>query len=285
MFSVVVALAAILTGIEELVLTPAELVAEDFQFTEGPLWLPGEGFVFSDIPADTIYRADKNVFRKPSGKSNGLALDKENRLVACEHWNRRVTRTEKDGTITVLADSYQGKKFNSPNDLVVRSDGCIYFTDPPYGLEGREPELDFSGVYLIDPKGGISLLFDEWKHPNGVALSPDEKRLYVGDSGAGLINVFDVNPDGTITNGRLFAEVPGPDGMKVDEEGRLWTTARDGVRVYTPDGAHVGTVAFPQVPANCAFGGDDGKMLLVTARTGVYKVQCAAKGLGVGGKP
>ena len=260
---------------------PVETVAEGFKFTEGPVWLPGEGLIFSDIPADTIYRADKTVFRKPSGKSNGLAVDFEGRLIACEHWNRRVTRTEKDGSITVLADQFLGRKFNSPNDLVVRSDGTVFFTDPPYGLEKREAELPFNGVYAVSPAGNVKLLSVYFKRPNGIALSPDEKTLYVADTEQRLVQAFDLAEDGTLSNSRLLCEVPGPDGMKVDERGRLWVTA-DGVRVYEPDGKHAGTIEFPLRPANCAFGDEDGMTLYVTARTGVYKVRCGVKGLGAG---
>lgn len=263
---------------DPLMVGPVETVADGFQFTEGPVWVPGTGLLFSDIPADTIYKADKSVFRNPSGKSNGLALDKEGRLLACEHWNRRVTRTEKDGTITVLADSFLGKKFNSPNDLTVRSDGTIFFSDPPYGLEERERELPFSGVYAISPKGEVSLLCVQFKYPNGLAFSPDEKTLYIGDSKAGYIHAFDVADDGSLDRCRLFAENVGPDGMKMDAQGNLWTSANDGIRVYAPDGTLLQTMPFPEKPANCAFGDDDGKTLYVTARKGLYRVRCAVSG-------
>ena len=263
---------------ESLVAGPIERVLTDLQFSEGPVWLPGEGLIFSDIPADTIYRADKSVFRTPSGKSNGLALDGEGRLIACEHGNRRVSRTEKGGRITVLADQYLGRKLNSPNDVVVRSDGTIFFTDPPYGLEKREAELPFSGVYGIAPDGKLTLLSVYFKHPNGVALSPDEKTLYVADSGASFIEAFDAAPDGSLENARLFAKDVDPDGLKMDERGNLWVAAADGIRVYRSDGALVETVKFPEQPANCAFGGDDGKTLYVTARHGLYKIRCAVKG-------
>lgn len=264
---------------ESLTARPVEMVADGLKFTEGPVWLPGEGLIFSDIPADTIYRADKTVFRQPSGKSNGLALDTQGRLIACEHGNRRVTRTETDGTITVLADRYLGRKLNSPNDLVVRSDGTIFFSDPPYGLEKRERELPFNGVYAILPDGQIKLLSVYFKRPNGLALSPDEKTLYIGDSGGGFIQVFDVARDATLSNSRLLDEGVGPDGMKMDERGRLWTSAHDGIRVYTPDGTLLQTIAFPEQPANCGFGDEDGKTLYVTARHGLYKVRCTVAGL------
>ena len=264
---------------EELTTGPVETVGTGFQFTEGPLWLPGAGLLFSDIPADTIFKADKTEFRKPSGKSNGLTLDPQGRLIACEHGNRRVTRTEPDGTITVLADRYLGRKLNSPNDVVVRSDGRVFFTDPPYGIEGRERELPFSGVYAIEPDGTLTLLSVYFKYPNGLALSPDEKTLYVGDAQAGFVEAFDVAPDGSLGNGRTLCKDVGPDGMKMDEQGRLWIAAKDGIRVYRPDGYHAGTIRFPEQPANCTFGDEDGQTLYVTARHGVYKVRCAVKGI------
>lgn len=262
-----------------LVAGPVETVAEDFQFTEGPVWLPGEGFVFTDIPADTIFRLDHSVFRQPSGKANGLATDNEGRLIACEHWNRRVTRTEKDGTVKVLAESYLGRKLNSPNDLTVRTDGVIFFTDPPYGLESREGELPFSGLYAIMPDGEIRLLSVYFERPNGVALSPDEKTLYVADSQLGFIQAFDVTEKAELRNSRLFADNVGPDGMEVDTEGNLWVAARDGVRVYSPVGELRETIALPHQPTNCAFGGEDGKTLVIAARKGVYTVPCTVAGL------
>jgi gluconolactonase len=265
---------------ESLIQGEVEVVSEGHQFTEGPIWLPTGELIFSDIPADTIFKADKTPFRKPSGKSNGLTLDREGRLIACEHWNRRVTRTEKDGSITVLAESYQGKKLNSPNDVVVRSDGTIFFTDPPYGLEGREGELgELFGVYAIATDGAVSLLVDDFVRPNGLALSPDEQTLYIADTRQGHIRAFDVAVDGTLTNDRVFCDIPGPDGMKVDTNGYVWSTASDGVRAHRPDGSHALTVEFPQGPANCAFGDADSKSLYVTARTGVYKIRCGTKGI------
>ena len=272
-------LIALLSAGQDLVQGPVETVGTGFAFTEGPVWIPGKGLIFSDIPADTIYGADKSVFRTPSGKSNGLTLDKQGRLIACEQTNRRVTRTEADGTITVLADKYLDRKLNSPNDVVMRSDGTIFFTDPPYGLEGREAELPFSGVYAIAPDGKLTLLSVYFNHPNGLAFSPDEKTLYVSDSGGGFIEAFDVQKDGALKNARTFATNVGPDGMKMDEEGRLWTSARDGIRVYAPSGELVQTIHFPEQPANCAFGDEDGKTLYVTARHGLYKVRCTVRGI------
>ena len=274
-FSIAQAPAPLVTG-------DVEMVADGFMFTEGPVWLPGQGLVFSDIPADTIFREDRSVFRNPSGKSNGLALDREGRLIACEHWNRRVSRTEQDGTITVVADTYLGRKLNSPNDLVIRSDGTIFFTDPTYGVENRERELPFAGVYTVEPGGNVKLLSVYFEQPNGLALSPDEKTLYVGDSAGGFIQAFDLAEDDALRQSRLFAKDVGPDGMKMDERGNLWTTARDGVRVYSPEGTLLQTIEFPEKPANCAFGGPDGKTLYVTARRGLYRVPCGVSGLAAG---
>ena len=258
-------------------------VTEGYMFTEGPLYLPDGVLIFSDIPADTIFREDKTVFRKPSGQSNGLTLDREGRLIACEHKNRRVTRTEPDGAITVLAERYEGKKLNSPNDVVVRSDGAIFFTDPPYGLpgglEGPEAELTFSGVYMISPEGELRLLIEDFHKPNGLAFSPDESTLYIADTEGRHIRAFDVATDGSLAAGRIFAELPGPDGMKVDVEGNVWCTASDGVRVHDPEGNLLETIVFPQAPANCAFGDKDGRTLYVTARTGVYKVRTRTTGI------
>ena len=277
-----VLLSAFMGGADSLTSGPIETVAEGFKFTEGPVWLPGGPLIFSDIPADTIYKADKTVYRQPSGKSNGLTLDTEGRLVACEHWNRRVSRTEKDGTVVTLADNYNGSKLNSPNDVIVRSDGMIFFTDPPYGLEGREQELEFHGVYAIPPSGGLVLVVDDFVKPNGLALSPDEQVLYVADTERGHIRAFDLAPDGSVSNDRVFCELPRPDGMKLDVTGNVWSTAQDGMRVFNPAGEHLQTIVFPQAPANCAFGDEDGKALYVTARTGVYKVRCAVEGIMAG---
>ena len=185
-------------------------VATGFNFTEGPIWFAEEKhLLFSDIPANKILKltSDRHttIFRQSSGNSNGLTRDKKGRLIACEHSNRRVTRTEKDGSITVLADKFQGKKLNSPNDVVVKSDGAIYFTDPPYGIKPNQREQAINGVYRISPDGNeIIVVSDDFEGPNGLALSHDEKKLYIDDSARFHIRVFDVNTDGTLSNGRLF---------------------------------------------------------------------------------
>lgn len=256
-----------------------EQIRTGHAFTEGPVWLPEGRLAFSDIPADTIFYGDGTVLRKPSGKSNGLTLDTEGRLIACEHWNRHVTRTEKDGSVTVLAESYEGEKLNSPNDAIVHSNGTIYFTDPPYGLEGREPEPPTAEVYAITPRNSLVLVADDFKKPNGIGLSPDEKTLYVADTEMSHIRAFDVAGDGAVSGGRVFCEIPHPDGMAVDIEGRVWCTAEDGVRVIDSNGSLVETVSLPEMPANCTFGDADRKMLYVTARTSVYRVHTRVAGL------
>ncbi len=279
----IMAAALSLIGQNSLVTGAIEAVSNEHVFTEGPLYLPEGTLIFSDIPADTIYRDDKSVYRHPSGESNGLTLDREGRLIACEHKNRRVTRTGKDGSITVLADRYLGKKLNSPNDVIVRSDGTVFFTDPPYGLPGGlddpQAELNFSGVYRIAPEGTLYLLIDDFKKPNGLAFSPDEKILYIADTEGKHIRAFDVGVDGTLSRGRIFCELSGPDGIKTDREGFLWSSSSDGVRVYSPKGVLVETIPFPETPSNCAFGDKDARTLYVTARKGVYKIRTEHVGI------
>jgi sugar lactone lactonase YvrE len=270
--------------------THVELVAKGFQFTEGPVWHPSGFLLFSDIPASIIYQwtpgASQGVaYRTPSGHSNGLTLDGENRLVACEH-DRRLSRTEQDGTVVTLADRYQGQRLNSPNDVVVRSDGSVYFTDPPYGLpnqsEGRE--LSFNGVYRLAPDGTLALLDASFVRPNGLAFSPDEKTLYVDDSDQGHIRAFDVLPDGSLANGRMFAELKDatqdgvPDGMKVDVQGNVLCTGPGGIWVIDPQGRLIGRIETPEVAANLAWGDADGKTLYITARTGLYRLRTRTGG-------
>ena len=283
---VAVALGVVLTGAgmaaagQKLQVSEVERVAAGFQFTEGPMMHPDGYLVFSDIPGDTIYAlkgTQTEIFRRPSGNSNGLVFDLAGRLLACEHGGRRVSRMEPDGTVIGLATQYQGKRLNSPNDIVVRSDGAVYFTDPPYGVKPEQRELDFAGVYRIAPDGGLTLLVDDFVKPNGLAFSPDEKILYVADTDRNWLRAFDVQEDGTLANDRVFARVepPGdlrPDGVKVDTEGNVYVAGSGGVEVFSPKGEHVETIALPDRPANLAFGGPDGRTLYVTARSSVYKV-------------
>jgi len=267
-----------------------EKVLSGFQFTEGPVWIPDGFLLFSDIPADTIYKYEPGtkheIFLNPSENTNGLTLDKQGRLLMCSH-QRKVKRLEKDGTQTILAEYYADKRLNSPNDIVVKSDESIYFTDPPFGLPNRTKgkELDFSGVYKILTDGSLVLLDDSIRLPNGLAFSPDESILYVDDSKDGQVYAFDVTSNGLLENKRSFARVgvgaPGKgaaDGMKVDVDGNVFVTAPEGVAVFSPEGMRIGVLVCPEVPANIAWGDDDYQTLYITARTGVYRIRTKTGG-------
>lgn len=265
-----------------------ELVATGFEFTEGPVWHP-DGYLFlSDIPAHRIFRltldGTSEIYREPSGGANGLTFDRQGRLIACEYHSRRVSRTESDGTISVLADSYHGKRLNSPNDVVVKSDGSIYFTDPFYGFPaGQERELDFQGVYRIATDGTITLLVDDFGVPNGLAFSPDESILYIDDSRHQHVRAFDILSDGSLANGRVLIDMRADargaaDGMKVDIDGNLYVTGAGGTWIISPTGEHLGTIVTPELPANCAFGGPDYKTLFIAARTSIYSIQLSIAG-------
>lgn len=265
---------------------PIEKLGGDFKFTEGPLWVAAKSeLLFSDIPANRIVSSKDGkftTFRTPSHNSNGLTLDKQGRLIACEHGTRRVTRTEADGTLTVLAERYENKRLNSPNDVVVRKDGAIYFTDPPYGVKPEDRELDFQGVYRLSPDGkALTLLIKDFIKPNGLAFTPDEMILYVNDTEGGHIRAFDVAADGKLSNSRVFAKTPGADGMKVDSAGNVYCTSAKGVMVFDATGKHLGTFVAAEQPANCAFGDADWKSLYMTCRTGLYRVRVAVPGVKV----
>ncbi len=265
---------------ESLRLSEVEEVASGLQFTEGPAWHPDGYLIFSDIPASTIYRVGPEglqAYRHPSGNSNGLAFDPQGRLVACEHGNRRVSVTGEDGTVVPLAAHYEGRRLNSPNDVVVKSDGAVYFTDPPYGVEAVDRELDFQGVFRVAPDGGLGLVADDFVKPNGLCFSPDESLLYVDDTEQHHVRVFEVATDGGLRNGRVFFQVSAPeqlrpDGMKVDVEGNLYVAGIDGVWVVAPDGRLLETWELPIRPSNLCFG-DDGRSLYVTARPMVYRLR------------
>lgn len=268
---------------------PVELVDDGFMFTEGPLWLPDQGvLLFSDVPGNTIHRVlasgEVEVFRMPSGNANGLALDQSGQLLAAEHGNRRVSRSPIDGDPVDLATEYDGKQLNSPNDITVSSDGTIYFTDPPYGIEPGEEELDFHGVFRIAAAGGEPVAEYEGapatSRPNGLVLSLDESFLYVADSQANVVHRFAVGNDGalTIDAAPFIASITTPDGMERDTLGNLFIAAQDGVRVYAPDGTLWGTIEVPMQPSNVAFGGSDYRTLYITARQAVYRVQLANPG-------
>jgi gluconolactonase len=261
-----------------------ELVDEGYGFTEGPQWMPNDGvLLFTDD--DTIYQVaadDKiTVFRMPSNYSNGLAVDPEERLIAAEAGARRVTRTEVDGTVTPIAERFHGAPLNQPNDIVVRSDGTIYFTDPTFGNAVAQAELDFRGIFRIAPDGGLTAerRGDTTEAPNGLALSPDESLLYVTNYAADLVWVMDVAADGTLSEARTFVPTgDGPDGMAVDDTGNLFVATGNGIEVFAPEGAPWGIIPVPRIPANCAFGGADGRTLFITAREGLYRVTLANPG-------
>ena len=272
-----------------------ERLGTGFQFTEGPVWNEKGGYLlFSDIPGNRIKKWTPKEgisdFRVPSGKSNGLTLDKSGRLIACEHANRRVSRTEEDGTVVTLVSHYEGRRLNSPNDVVVKSDGSVCFTDPPYGLNPifgtlEEPELPFYGVYRLSPNGdNLNLLIDD-SVPNGLAFSPDESLLYIADTERNHIRVFDINAQGGAENGRIFAEIPGeplaPDGIKVDSEGNIYSTGNGGVWVLNPEGRRLGIITVPELPANLSWGDGDWKTLYITARSSLYRVRLNIAGVPV----
>ena len=283
-----------------------EKIASGFVFGEGPVWDHSGFLLFSDIPGNVILKLTPDgrltSFRKPSGYdgtdatpgayvgSNGLTLDHQGRLTICETGNRRVTRVEKDGKLTVLADRFEGKRLNSPNDLVYKSDGALYFTDPPYGLPKGEhdpkKELPFSGVFRI-AGGKLQLLTSSLNGPNGLAFSPDEKYLYVDNSDVArkIWMRFELKPDGSLDQGNLFydatpAKEEGvPDGMKVDRSGNVYSTGPGGLWILSPAGVHLGTIVLPELPANCAWGDADGKTLYMTARTGLYRIRLKIAGV------
>lgn len=269
-----------------------ERLATGMKFTEGPVWLAEDGgsLVFSDIPADELKKwTDKDgvtVFRKPSSNANGNTVNRAGRLITCEHSSRRVSLLGRKGVLRTLVDRYDGKKFNSPNDVIVKSDGSVWFTDPTYGLPKRETkEQDGNHVYRFDPKTKTTtLVAREFDMPNGLCFSPDEKKLYVADSGKPHhIRIFDVQPDGTLTGGSVFCVIDkgGPDGIRCDASGRIFSSAGDGVHVFSPDGKLIGKILVPESPANLCFGGADGKRLFITARTSLYSISLLTQGIKV----
>lgn len=266
-----------------------EKIAGDFQFLEGPLWHKDGFLLFSDTHKEAIFKWEEgkgvSIYRKVPGNSNGLTFDRQGRLIAVEYGMRRLTRQLADGKVAPVVSEYQGKRLNTTNDVVVKSDGSIYFTDPTYGVKPEDRQLDFQGVYRLSPYGKLTLLIDDFDQPNGLAFSPDEKILYVADSSRRLhIRAFDVRPDGSLANGRMYIEMRtgepgGPDGLKVDTEGNVWTTGQGGVWVIDKNGKHLGTIKPPEIPANCAWGDADGKTLYMTARTGLYRIKTNAVGI------
>lgn len=293
-----------------------EKLAEGFNWSEGPVWLRREGaIVFSDVPENKVWRWSEkdglDLFLQPSGYtghsqnfreqgSNGLATDRGGNLLLCQHGNRQIARlVGRDGVkgrYEPVVPYYNGRRFNSPNDLVLTRKGDIYFTDPPYGLDGLNSsplkELLFNGVYLARKGGEVVLLTSEMTFPNGIALSPDEKTLYVAqsDGNAPIIRAFDVQPDGTVKNSRVFFDCKqtgrpgGPDGLKVDLKGNIWTSGPGGILVISPEGKHLGSLLTGQATANCGWG-DDGGTLYITADMYLLRIRTQVRGVGFEGPP
>lgn len=272
-----------------------EHLFEGCRWAEGPAWFAaGRYLVWSDIPNDRMMRWDEtsghtSVFRQPAGYTNGHTVDREGRLVSCEHGGRRVSRTEHDGSVTVIADNYQGKRLNSPNDVVIKSDGSIWFSDPAYGIdsdyEGHKGENEIGGCYVfrVDPlTGDIEAVITDLIRPNGLAFSPDESLLYVSDTGQRPkpMYVYDVDASGALSNGRHFATctVGGFDGFRCDSGGRIWTSAGDGVHCYDPDGTLLGKVRVPEVVANVEWGGAKRNRLFICGTTSLYSVMLPVNG-------
>lgn len=274
-----------------------EKLASGFQFIEGPIWfVQGDYLIFSDVFGNEMKKWSPTqgltTFRSPSSKANGNALDKQGRIVTCEHLNRRVSRTELDGTIVTLASHYEGKKLNSPNDVVIKSDGNIYFTDPPSGIKSekagkiRPAELDFCGVYRVTSDGKeLTLLVKDFTKPNGLSFSPDESLLYINDTIEKHIRVFEVKEDGTLGRGRLFASLTGeqpgvPDGIKVDSEGNVYCSGPGpGIWVFDSSGDHLGTILPPEKAANFAWGDSDWKSMYLCASTSLYRIRLNIAGI------
>jgi gluconolactonase len=282
----------------------AERLATGFEFTEGPLWHPEGYLLFVNNRRNLIYRlvpgGQPEVIRENSGAANGLTFDLQGRLIMCEGDNRRITRWEPDGTITIIADRWEGKRLHRPNDVVCHSDGSIYFTNPGGRLDPAEREIDFHGVHRIAPDGTVTAVVTDLQYPNGLAFSPEERILYVAntrrDDGCvqekergevcthQYIRAYDVAADGTLSNSRISANMYSaedgvPDGMKVDTEGRVYCTGPEGVWVFDPTGNHLGIIRLPEIPANCAWGGPDHRTMYFTARSSVYSLRMKTTGV------
>lgn len=291
-------------GLSELIASAEETkLATGFDFTEGPVWIPDDNcLLFSDIPANTIYRwrpgsDEAEVYLQPSNHSNGLTLDNEGNLLICESGGRRVSMAPYGSTeVEVLAESYEEKRFNSPNDIVVATTGAIYFTDPDYGLlhpdygSGEDArEIDALAVYRIATNRVVQRMVTDLEKPNGLVLSPNESLMFIADSGANKVNRYTVFADGALASqGELFLDMSGvsatgvADGMKVDSDGRLWTTGPGGVWVVDMDGTEIGRFSIDEQPANLAWGGPDFSTLYITARTSIYSIETNVRGVAPG---
>jgi gluconolactonase len=263
------------------------------RWTEGPAYFAaGRYLIFSDIPDDKTLRWDETtgavgVFRQPSGFANGHTVDRQGRLISCEHGARRVTRTEHNGAVTVLADRFEGKVLNSPNDVVERADGSVWFTDPSYGIdsdyEGHKAESEIGGchVYRVDPGSlGVARVASDFNRPNGLAFSADEQRLYITDSAERQIRVFDVGHEGTLSGGEVFAHCDTGtfDGIRIDDSGRVWAAAGDGLHCFHPDGTLLGKLHVPEVTANFTFGGPQRNMMFICATSSLYCIRVSVTG-------
>lgn len=258
-----------------------EIIAGPLEFTEGPYWHPDGFLLFSDIPANRVYRWSEqegvDVFLEPSGNSNGIQADIDGNIILAQHQGS-VSRLSDDGTLSVLADNYQGQRLNSPNDIAVHSNGNIFFTDPPFGVEDEERELDFSGVYRLSEDGELSVIYDEFEYPNGLVFSADESRFYLNDSGTGDILVFDVDDEGIPHSPELFAnvgemsnEMGAADGMVIDEQGNLYTTGPSGLTVFNSEGEQLHLITIDEHITNLEWGGDDSNILYITGSDHVYR--------------
>ncbi len=271
-----------------------EKLGTGYLFTEGPLWHPvAQHLTFSDMPGDIMRRwtatGGVTTFRQPCAKSNGLVYDKQGRMLICEHASSRVTRVESDGSTTTLASHWQGRELNSPNDIVVRHDGAVYFSDPTYGRAEyygvpRQKQLDFQGVYRIDPTdGSLGLMANDFGQPNGLCFSTDERRLFVNDTDRQHIRVFDIAADGTLQNNRIWAETRGdgqgaPDGMKIDAIGNVYCCGPGGIHVFDPDARCLGVIKVPEYTANFCWGDPDYRSLYITAATSLYRLRTRIPG-------
>jgi len=265
-----------------------ETVATGFGFTEGPMWDPAGFLYVSDETLNKIFRVYPDGKKEEVialGDPDGNTFDREHRLIDCASVLRAIIAVTPDGKYKILADHYEGKKFNSPNDVIVGPDGALYFTDPTLDLvAGEKQEIPFQGVYRLDDKGGVRLLTKDLSQPNGLAFSPDGKRLYVDDSAEKNIRVYDVASDGTLTNGRIFGDEHGvrhegvPDGMKVDKKGNVFVTGPKGIWVWDANGNHLGTIAMPEQPANLTWGDKDYHTLYITATKSVYRLETKTQG-------
>ncbi len=278
--------------LSEIIESPeAERLATGFVFTEGPLWHPDGYLLFVDIRTSRIYRlepgGEPEIVREDSGESNGMAFDSQGRMVICEMVNRQVTRREDDGSYTTLADSYNGQRLNRPNDVALKSDGSLYFTNPGrQRLDPADVEMSFNSVHRIFPDGGVEVVVPGFEYPNGLAFSPDERTLYVANTRPGqYIIAYDVDAEGGVGRARHFADMPSetdtngvPDGMKVDAEGRVYCTGPGGCWVFEPSGALMGIIRLPEFPANCAWGGPDNRTMFFTANTSVYSMRMKTAG-------